>query len=239
MKRFFTTILALFVLSFGFGQDMYWSVYHFTVKSGDEEAVVQAVDKFFDSETGKKLPPAAFGAAMFTNSSSKWTHEVRFAAPTSDGLAQMYSGFLQASTDFAILDHTFSNSTKPVASYLGARLLGNYVPKAYFATVYELGVSDPAAYGAAFKTLYDEVLAMTDGGLSLSLHQVISGNEPGATHVVVAAAKSLDALLSYQNKIGQSAAWGKFVPVARANSEVLRQFTTVTFKEYNLPEEGM
>ena len=235
-KMLVITLALLFVASVGFSQTMYWSVYHFEVKPGQDAAVADAFDRFFSSETGEKLPYAAFGSNMFSSSKDKWTHELLFASQSKEDFSKMYSGMLQQSVDFALLGQSMDKSIHSVASYLGKSLIGEPIPGNNYSTVYELSVTDPASYAAAFKEMRAGLMAKTGGKMGLDLHQFISGNEVGATHVAVATAPSFEELLDFTDIVFSSEEYATFAKKVNENRKILRVFTTFTMKEYNLPE---
>ena len=236
MKKFSVLAIALLFVCAGFAQTMYWAVYHFEVKPGYETEVGNAFDRFFASETGKKLPYAAFGANMFSSSKDRWTHEILFASPNKEDFGKMYSGMLQQSIDYALLSQSLDVSMNGVASYLGKSIISEPIPGNNYSMVYELSVSDPATYAAAFTEMREAVLKKTDGKMGLDLHQFISGNEKDATHVAVATASSFEKLLDYTDTIFSSAEFAAFAKKVKDIRKRLRTFTTWTVKEYNVPD---
>ncbi|MDH3649963.1 MAG: hypothetical protein OEQ53_09775 [Saprospiraceae bacterium] len=235
MKKFLPFVLALLFSCAGFSQTMYWSVYHFEVKPGFENEIGAAFDRFFESEAGKALPYAAFGVNMFSNSKDNWTHEMLFATPDKAQFGKMYSGMLQQTAEYAVMSQSMDRASKPVASYLGKSLIGEPIPGNNYSTVYELAVSDPATYSAAFSEMRTAVMAKTGGKMGLDLHQFISGNEEGATHVAVATAPSFAELLDYTDVVFGSEEFAAFAKKVKDIRQVLRVFTTLTVKEYNVP----
>ena len=235
MKKLFTFLILLLTVSL-YAQTNFWTVYHFEVKPGQEDDVVNAFDRFFNSETGKAMPYASISASMFTNSTDKHTHSVVFASSGTDEFNKMYSGELQQSVDFALMSQTMDRSIKGVASYLGKSLISEPVPGNDYSTVYELAVSDPATYAEAFATMRTALRAKTDGKMGLDLHQFLSGNEKGATHAVVANASSFGELLEYTDMVFASPEFATFASKVKDIRKILRIFTTFRMKEYNLPD---
>ena len=236
MKSLFTTVLICVIASLGYAQSMYWSVYHFEVKPGFDEEVVNAFDRFFDSETGKSMPYAALGSALFSSSKDDWSHQVIFASPNKADLAKMYSGMLQQSKDYALFGSSLDRSIEGVAAYLGKSILGEDIPENSYSTIYELSVSDPATYVEAFSDLRDAIIDKSDGKLGVVLHQFISGNEHGATHVAVISAPSFQAMLDYTDLIFSSQEMATFAVKVKDIRKRLRTFTTFRMKEYNVPD---
>ncbi len=236
MKKLLTLTISLLFVGIIFGQDMFWAVYHFEVKPGQDAEVAAAFDKFFTSETGKKLPYASLGSNLFSSSGDQWTHEIVFATQSKEQFGEMYSGMLQQSLDYALLSQSMDKSIKGVASYLGKMLVGEPIPGNNYATVYELSVSDPAAYAAAFKKMREGLMAKTGGKMGLDLHQFISGNEPGATHVAVANAPSFKDLLDFTDIVFSSDEYATFAKEVNDVRKILRVFTTFTMQEWNMPD---
>ena len=79
MKRLFTTILALLILTVGYSQTVYWTAYSIEVEDGMEENVVKAIDQFMNTETGKVLPAAVLTGKIFANSTANFTHRIVFS----------------------------------------------------------------------------------------------------------------------------------------------------------------
>ncbi len=236
MRSFIGVVAFVLTAVLAGAQTMYWSVYHFEVKPGHDQEVVNAFDRFFESETGKALPYAALGSAMFSSSKDSWTHQVIFASPDRAQFGKMYSGMLQQSTDFALFGSTLDRSIKSGASYLGKSVLGEDVTGNPYSTIYELSVSDPATYVAAFSDLRDAIIAESDGKMGVVLHQFVSGNEHGATHVAVVSAPTFEAMLEYTDSVFSGDAFATFAGKVKNIRKRLRTFTTYRMKEYNLPD---
>ena len=182
------------------------------------------------------MPYASVSGTLFASSSDKHTHSVVFATPDTEVFNKMYSGMLQQSTDMALLGQTLDRTIKPVASYLGRSLIAEPVEGNNYSTVYELAVSDPAAYAEAFATMRTALRAKTDGKMGLDLHQFLSGNEKGATHAVVANAASFGELLEYTDLVFGSPEFATFAAKVKDIRKILRIFSTVRMVEYNLPD---
>ncbi len=231
-------MLACLMVMAVFAQDnSYWAVYHFEVKPGHESEVVSAMDRFFASETGKQLPPANLGARLFGSSKDKFTHDIVFYSTDKSVLGKMYSGMLTTSKDMMLLDATFNRSIKGVASYLGKSLItGTPNPAHVVSTIFEMSISDPTTYAAAFTTFRNAILAKSGGKMSMDLHQFLSGNEPGATHVVVVSTASVSDMLDMTDLIYSSSDFATYAAKVKDIRKVLRTFTMVTAKMYNMPE---
>ena len=238
MKKLTFTVLALFLVVGLFAQgSFYWAAYHFEVKPGHENDVVSAFDRFFDSETGKKLPAAGLDAAIFGSSKDDFTHTLVFFSQDKADIGGIYSGFLQQSPHMWALSNTLDNAIKGTASYLGKSLInGPPNPSFMFSNIYEMSVKDPAAYAPAFSKFRDGVLAMTGGKVSLDLHQFLSGNEPDATHVVVMSAASVTDILDALDMVFGSQEFADYNAKVKDNRTLLRVFTTVNAKQYNFPD---
>ena len=236
MKKLITLFVSVVLFSIaGISQNMYWSVYHFEVEAGQEASVSAAFDQIFDSEIGKTLPYAVLAAPVFNSSRDKWTHEVLFASPDKAGLDALYSGKLQLTKDFALFAQVMNSSTEGVAVYLGKSLIAEPVPGNIWSTVYEMSVSDPGKYAEAFNKMRTAMRAATDGKMGLDLHQLLSGNEKGATHVAVATAASFADLLEYTDMLFASSEYASFAGEVKDIRTILRVFTTRNLKEYNVP----
>lgn len=236
MKNLFFIAIVVLLSQTCFAQSFYWTVYHFDVKSGDEDAVVAAFDKFFNSETGKTLPYASLSANLFGNSSSKWSHELLFATDSKEAFGKMYTGQFQQSDDFSLLEGTLDQSMTSSASYLGKSVIAGSTPENRYSTVYELSVSDPASYAAAFTKFKEAIIAKVGPKMGLDLHQFMSGAETGATHAVVASAPTFEDLLDFTDATFSSDAYKTFSEEVKNKREILRIFSNIRLLEWNAPD---
>ncbi len=123
------------------------------------------------------------------------------------------------------------------ASYLGKSLItGTPNPAHVVSTIFEMSISDPTTYAAAFTTFRNAILAKSGGKMSMDLHQFLSGNEPGATHVVVVSTASVSDMLDMTDLIYSSSDFATYAAKVKDIRKVLRTFTMVTAKMYNMPE---
>ena len=233
MKNLFTMI-ALLVASMAISQNPHWVVYDFEVQPNHESAVVSSFDRFFATETGKMLPSASLSATMFANSKTKFTHRIVFWSDDGNELGKLYSSEMQQSKDAALLFMNLNSMIKPVASYLGKALIWGPSEDKSYSTAYILSVSDPATYAAAFTEMRTALLEASAGKLSLDLHQIISGNEPGATHAVVASAASFPELLEMTDMVFSSDAYKKFATTVKDIREITNIFSLYRAKMYNV-----
>ena len=236
MKKLLFLCLAFFLSAGSFAQNSYWAVYHFKVKDGHEGEVVRAMNKYFSSEASKTLPASNFNASLFSSSKDKWTHQMVFYSDDKNDFAEMYSGKLQGQLEFQLLGSAMDHTTEGVASYLGKRVLGEPVAGNSFTTVYELSVSDPAAYVEAFTELRNAALALGEGKIGVQLHAFLSGNELGATHAATISAPDMGTMLDFTDKLFASDAMKSFAAKAKPIRKRLRTFSTVNINRYNLPE---
>ena len=119
---------------------------------------------------------------------------------------------------------------------MGKQLVGEPISGNNYSTIYELSVEDPSSYAAAFSKMREGLMAKTGGKMGLDLHQFISGNEPEATHVAVATAPTFKDLLEFTDIVFSSDEYMTFAKEVKGNRTILRVFSTLTLKEYNLPE---
>lgn len=237
MKQLFSLLLCCLLFAVvGMSQTMYWSVYQFEIKAGQETEVMTAMDAFFKSDIGKSLPYAALSSAMFTSSKDKWTHEVLFASPNKSDFGEMYSGKMQQSLDYVLLGKTMNKSTKRVASYLGKSVIAAPSPGNNFVTVFEMSISDPKKYLPEFTKMRTAMIAASGGKMGMDLHQFFSGNELGATHAAVVTAATFADLLDYTDMVFSSSEYASFASKVKDIRKILRTFTTYTVKEYNVPD---
>jgi hypothetical protein len=227
------TFIALFFTSFIYGQNLYWAVYDFEVNPDDQTAVINSFNQFFGSETGKMMPSASLSGTMFANSETTFTHRVAFWSADANELGKLYSPNMQNDTDAQLLFSNINKHIKPVASYLGKGLIVEPNEHQY-STTFVLNVKDPAAYAAAFTEMRTSVMAASGGRLGLDLHQIISGNEPGTTHAVVASAPSFPELLELTDMVFASDAFKTFAAKVKDIREVTNTFSLFRALMFNV-----
>jgi hypothetical protein len=229
------TFIALFFSVVVFGQNPYWVVYDFEVHPDHEASVVNSFNQFFSSETGKMLPSASLSVSMFANSETKFTHRMAFWSDDAKELGKLYSNEMRGATDAQLMFSQTSKHLKPTASYLGKALI--WAPNTFnYSTVYVLGVSDPATYAAAFSEMRDAMMTASGGKLGLDLHVINSGNEPGATHAVVASAASFEDLLTITDMVFSSDAFKTFARKVKDIRTILNRFTLYRAFMFNVEE---
>lgn len=227
------TFLALFLSTFIYSQSPYWAVYDFEVHPDDQSSVINSFNQFFGSETGKTMPSASLNVSMFANSQTTFTHRVVFWSDDAKAMGKLYTPEMQSSKDAQILFSNLNKYIKPVAAYLGKALIFGESQNPY-STVYVMGVKDPAAYAEAFSQMRNTLIAESGGRLGLDLHQITSGNEPGATHAVVASAPSFPELLELTDMVFSSNAYKTFAGKVKDNREILNRFSLYRALMYNV-----
>lgn len=227
------TFIALFFTSLIYGQSPYWVVYDFEVHPDEQSSVITSFNQFFGSETGKMMPSASLSGTMFANSETTFTHRVAFWSVDANELGKLYGPNMQSSTDAQLLFSNLNKHIKPVASYLGKALIFEPNQNQY-STAYVLSVNDPAAYAAAFAEMRTSVIAASGGRLGLDLHQILSGNEPGTTHAVVASAPSFPELLELTDMVFASDAFKTFAGKVKDIREVTNTFSLFQALMFNV-----
>jgi hypothetical protein len=236
MKRTITFLfLFLFAIS-TYSQTTYWTAYNVEVAPGAEANVANAIDKYMNSEVGKTMPAMYFRASIFANSETKYTHQFVFLTQDKSVLGKMYSGILQQTNEFQLLGSVMGPNTSHAGSYLGKSLysIGNVGGR--YTTIVSMGVSDPGTYLAAFKKMTVAINAQFGDDISASLHQVLSGNEEGVSHLAVVSAPSFDMLLDFWDKFYATNAFMEFNKVATNVRKVVANTSVITLKEYNMPK---
>lgn len=219
-----------------FSQTTYWTAYNMKVESGQEEKLVNALDRFMASDVGKTLPTAYLRGRMFSNSETDFTHQIVFLTQDISVMGKMYSGLLQQDKDFQLMGSVMSSITENAGSYLGKSLFSIGSTTGNFSTIISLDVDDPAAYLPAFKKMSEGVNSEWGDEISASLHQVLSGNEEDVSHIAVVSAPNFEKLLSFWDKFYATPYFKEFNSVAKDIREVVSNLTLVTMKRYNMPE---
>jgi len=237
MKTIICTLLALSMTFAVSSQTVYWSVYNLKVKNGDDAKVVNAIDKFMSTETGKAMPTATLTGKLFGSSAQEHTHQIIFASTDKAAFGKMYSGELQQTADFQLLGSSLDPSSKNVGAYLGKSLDYSAGGNGNYRTTVSLSVSDPVTYLAEFQKFAAAVKAHWDGKVGIALHRFLSGSEAGVSHVAVIDAPDFETLLDFSDKVYESSFFGEFnmkvkdirTPVANSSNVVLRR--------YNVPSQ--
>lgn len=235
MKKIIVFALALVMAQVCTAQ-MYWTVYQFETKPGQSDDVAAAFEKFFTSETGKKMPYVSLSENLFSSSTDKFSHTLLFATDSKAAFGEMYSGHLNSSADFNLLGMTLDVSINPVASYLGRSMVMGPDTDNPYSTVYELSITDAEAYAAAFSKFRTAILAETGDEMGLDLHTFLSGAEQGATHVAVASAPNFKDLLDFTEITFSSQAYKDFNEAVKDIREIRRVWTSVRTHEWNEPD---
>ena len=235
MKKFVTLLLALCLASAGFAQTVYWSVYNLKVKNGHEAHVVNAIDKFMNSEAGKSMPTMVLTSKLFSSSEQDFTHQVIFSSPDKAVFGKMYSGILQQTADFQLLSASLDPSSKNVGSYLGKSLDVTNAGNGNYRTVVSLSVSDPATYLAEYKKFAAAIKAHWAGKVGIALHQVLSGNERDVTHVAVVDAPDFETLLDFSDQVYDSSFFRDFNRKVKDIRSTVSNSSTLILNSYNLP----
>jgi hypothetical protein len=215
---------------------VYWTAYNLKVNGGDQAQVVAAIDKFMASETGKAMPTASLVSKLFSSSEQEYTHQIVFGTTDKAAFGKMYSGILNQSTDFQLLGAALSNTSHNVGSYLGKSLDASAGSNGNYTTYVSLGVSDPATYLAEFKKLAAAVKSNWGGKVGMALHQFLSGNEAGVSHIVVVDAPDFETLLDFSDKIYSSAYFNDFNMKVKGIRSTVSNSSNVIVKRYNVPQ---
>lgn len=235
MKKLILTLFISSLSCFLIGQNAYWTVYDMYVENGHENEVIGAIDKFMKTDAGKSMPALSVSVMLFAPSDIKTTHRLAFISPDKAIMAKMYTGVLQQTTDFQLMESTLNSSWHNVGAYLGKSLYSTPLPTDNYETVIGLHVTDPGKYLAAFKKFSDGVHAKYDGKIGMSLHQFYSGQESGMTHVVVVATDTFENLLGFTDEIYQSDLFKALQAEVKDIRKVLTNTTSATLARYNQP----
>lgn len=236
MKILITTLIALFITSAAFTQTVFWTAYNIKVNNGDDAKVFNAIDKFMESETGKTIPSATFSSKLFSSSEQEYTHQLVFGTTDKAAFGKMYSGILNLSTDFQLLGTQLDPSSHNVGSYLGKSLDNSDGASGNYTSYISLGVSDPATYLAEFKKFSAAVKANWSGKVGISLHQFLSGNEVGVSHIAVVDAVDFETLLDFTDKIYSTSYFLDFNNKVKGIRAVVSNSSNVVVKRYNVPQ---
>ena len=237
MKTLLITFLAL-VMSFQvMAQDFFWTVYNFKVKNGDDAKVLNAIDKFMESETGKAMPPAILTSKLFGSTQADFTHHLAFFTDDKAVFGKMYSGVLQQSADFQLMGSELDPSIKNGGSYLGKSVETSFGSQGNYRTLISLSVTDPVTYLSEFKKFASTITTQWEGKIGMVLHRFLSGSEPGVTHIAVISAPDFETLLDFSDKIYESKEFSEFNKNVRDIRSPIANNSDVVVRRYNLPND--
>ena len=147
----------------------------------------------------------------------------------------MYSGVLQQTSDFQLMSSSMDQGSSNVGSYLGKSLHSTPPAQNNYGGAISLSVSDPASYLAAFKTFSSEIHAKWAGKLDMSLHQFISGQERGVSHIVVFNTATFEDYLRFTDEIYLSQTFKNFNAKVKDIRKLDSNTSSVTLARYNVP----
>lgn len=206
------------------------------VQGGHSGDIASAIDTYMKTPDGKRMPQMAMSEIIFASSEEKASHRVAFFSPDKTLFQKMYSGEMQQKADFQLMTTTLDAYSANVGAYYGKSLYYTQGESDNYEVVLELSVSDPAAYLAAFKPFADAIHAKWGGKVGIALHQFLSGQEPGVSHVVVINTPDFATYMTVFDEVNISDFYKTFYNKVKDMRKLVSNSSSVTFARYNTPE---
>ena len=193
-----------------------WINWEFNVPPQKQEAFVGALNTFFTSETGKKLPMAYLTEQTLGN--GEVTHHVSVLSDDTDGIGKMLDpSNWQKNEDYQAMGQAMTElGTLPIRSFTGMLLAQSSLKGNGFQMIYSMNVpfDQMMPFTEVFQNLIKTVQPVLDEvSAEMSLSQLIAGDDRGVTHYVVESHKSYADYLKAQNSLMQIPEFGKMFEV--------------------------
>ena len=229
MKNLLLCSVFLLLATGIFSQTVYWNCVSIDVN--DPELLVQAMDQFMASESGKTMPTTSLSEFVHKSTTLNATHQICLISEDPAAIDNIVEQKF-TNVEAQVFGLVWEDEVKMVANVLGQALIFDptRVGGAY-SNIYSLDVADAATFGAAFKTLTE---AFPD--VTIELHEAIAGAEDHVTHYAVSRADGLSSWMGHRNTIGASKAWADFVAQVDGKSETISSISVRLLKTYNQPE---
>ncbi len=217
-----------------------WINYEFNVPPQKQESFVNALNKFFASETGKNLPMAFLTEQTLGN--QEVTHHVSFVSDDVDLMGKMLDPANWQNGDYQEMGQTMTElGTLPLRSFTGMHIVQSAQTSNGFQVIYAMNVPfDKQMFLAeSFQNTVKEMQPLLDKlSMELALSQHIAGDDRGVTHYAVESHKSYADFLRAQGVLMQSPEFAKMFD-AMGQSNVQNPFTIArtTLMVWNVPSE--
>lgn len=222
MKASIFTMLFLIISQFSYGQFSFIN-FDFRVPVDKQQVFMEAMNTFYNSETGKKFPQSALTQHMFgydenfTHSLTAWDEDVKNVNKMID------PSLIVGNKDFEKLMMTFSEiGWEPYQSVTGRELISSKpVEGNSFQTLWFINVDNPQETAKAFKHLIkDSEKMLQEMNVRMALGQLLSGQQKGETHYVIATFKDYETFMKASEKMYQSEGFAKWMASTNKNKQI-------------------
>lgn len=210
--KYFLTSMIIACAVFTTQAQTSWINWEFNVPPQKQEAFVGALNTFFTSETGKKLPMAYLTEQTLGN--REVTHHVSVMGEDADVIGKMLDpSNWQKNQDYQAMGQAMTDlGTLPLRSFTGMPIVESSQKGNGFQIIYSMNVpfDQMMPITEAFQNLVKTMQPLLDElSAEMSLNQLIAGDDRGVTHYAVESHKSYADYLRAQNKLMQAPEFGK------------------------------
>ena len=240
MKKLFLSFIIITCAVFTIQAQSSWVNYEFNVPPQKQEAFVDALNTFMNSETGQNLPMTYLTEQTLGN--QEVTHHISFSSDDVDAMGKMLDPSNWQNEDYQAMGQKMTElGTLPLRSFTGMPVVESPQKGNGFQVIYALNVpfdkmmSFTESYQNAVVSmgpLFDE-LSME---MALSLH--IAGDDRGVTHYAVESHESYAHFLKAQGALMQAPEFGEMFE-SMGQSNVKNPFTIARtmLMMWNVPSE--
>lgn len=240
MKHFLTSIIIACSV-FTTQAQTSWINWEFNVPPQKQEAFVGALNTFFTSETGKKLPMAYLTEQTLGN--NEVTHHVSVISENVDVIGKMLDpSNWQKNEDYQAMGQVMTElGTLPLRSFTGMTVVQSSLKGNGFQMIYSMNV--PFDQMMPFTEVFQNAVKkmqplLNEVSAEMSLNQHIAGDDRGVTHYAVESHKSYADYLRAQNKMMQSPEFGKmFEAMGQGNITNPSTIARTMLMMWNAPSE--
>ncbi|MDA9313093.1 hypothetical protein N9515_10770 [Vicingaceae bacterium] len=212
MKKISTILIIAFFTVFTSQAQTSWINWEFNVPPQKQDAFVGAINTFFNSETGKKLPMAYLTEQTLGN--NEVTHHLSVVSDNADAIGKMLDpSNWQKNGDYQAMGQVMTElGTLPLRSFAGMPLVQSTQKGNGFQVIYSMEVpfDQMTPITEAFQNLVNTMQPLLDDlSGEMSLHQHIAGDDRGVTHYALESYKSYADYLRAKNKLMQAPEFGE------------------------------
>ena len=241
MKKISISLLLALCATFTTQAQTSWINWEFNVPPQKQEAFVGALNAFFTSETGKKLPMAYLTEQTLGN--NEVTHHVSVLSEDADGIGKMLDpSNWQKNKDYQAMGQAMTElGTLPIRSFTGMLIVQSSLKGNGFQMIYSMNV--PFDQMMPFTDVFQNVVKtmqplLNEVSAEMSLSQHIAGDDRGVTHYAVESHKSYADYLKAQNKLMQAPEFGKmFEAMGQGNITNPSTIARTMLMMWNAPSE--
>ena len=241
MKKISISLLLALCATFTTQAQTSWINWEFNVPPQKQEAFVGALNTFFTSETGKKLPMAYLTEQTLGN--NEVTHHVSVISEDVDAIGKMLDpSNWQKNEDYQAMGQAMTDlGTLPLRSFTGMPVAQSSQKGNGFQIIYSMNVpfDQIMPITETFQNLVKTMQPLlNEVSAEMSLSQHIAGDDRGVTHYALESHKSYAHYLKAQNRLMQAPEFGKmFETMGKGNITNPNTIARTMLMMWNAPKE--